>query len=460
MDPHKLARTYIKQYCTDQQGRMTLRHWHGEFWRYEDGRYLRMTQVEMSARLTKAIKKHVDEVPLVDQFGRAYPVTKGTVSNVMNALSAELHVSDSIEQPAWVGGENGHTNYIAMRNGLLDLSHGESGSAAALRPLTPNWFSSVRFPYDYDPNATCPKWLGFLHRVLEGDAERIRLLQQWFGYILTPDTSLHSFLVLEGEGANGKSVVLDVAEAMLGHTNVSHVPVELFGDRFQLTMTVNKLANIAPEVNETARVDEGVFKQFTAGDAMYFDKKGVQGFDAKPTARLMMATNNRPPFSDRSDGIWRRMLYLPFRVTIPPEERNPNLAQQLKTEIAGILNWALEGRRSLYATGRFPTSAVSMGAIQEYRRESNPAGVFLREQCHWEDGERVGVDAMYQAYRGWAKDNGHTSLNNAQFGKEVTKVYRTVKKVRATAEDGSRPWMYQGLALGTQPEAVDLKTAA
>ena len=61
--------------------------------------------------------------------------------------------------------------------------------------------SAVSLPYDYDARATCPKWLVFLDTVLEGDVERIKLLQQWFGYLLTPDTTLHAFMVLEGEGA-------------------------------------------------------------------------------------------------------------------------------------------------------------------------------------------------------------------------------------------------------------------
>jgi len=66
---------------------------------------------------------------------------------------------------------------------------------------------------------------------------------------------------------------------------------------------------------------------------------------------------------------------------------------------------------------------------------------------------------MYQTYRDWAQHNGHMPLNNAQFGKEVTKVYRAVRKVRPTLADGSRPWMYLGVAIGPEPES-ELKVAA
>jgi phage/plasmid-associated DNA primase len=48
-------------------------------------------------------------------------------------------------------------------------------------------------------------------------------------------------------------------------------------------MTLNRLVNIAPEVNETARLDEGMLKQFISGDRMYCDRKGRPGMDAKPS---------------------------------------------------------------------------------------------------------------------------------------------------------------------------------
>jgi putative DNA primase/helicase len=461
MDPHKLARHYTKKFCTDALGRKTLRHYHGEFWRYEDGRYRALPQLEVFASVTKAIKRLVDEVPLVDQFDRAYRVTKGTIANVINALASELFVSNTIDQPCWLAPDKGHSDYLAMRNGLLDLSIGSSvNNRGTLKPLTPSWFSGVRLPYDYEPLAKCPRWLAFLDRVLEGDEERIQLLQEWCGYLLTPDTSLQRFLVLEGEGANGKSVIVEVVEALVGYANVSHVPLEVFGDRFQLTVTVNKLVNIAPEVNETARLNEGVLKQFTGGDSMYHDKKGVQGFDTKPTARLMVTTNNRPSIGDRSDGLWRRMKLLPFRVQIPVEEQDPHLRQKLEAEIAGILNWALVGLRSLRQRGHFIEPEVCKAAERQYRGESNPAGIFLREECHLDSGARTRVDVLYRTYAVWAKANGHTLLNNAQFGKEVSRKCPLVQKVRPTEPDGSRPWVYQGLALGPESEASKLDIAA
>jgi putative DNA primase/helicase len=378
---------------------------------------------------------------LVDGKGHACRVTKGTVSNVANALAADLLVPHTTDQPAWVAGPERHGNYIALQNGILNIE------TLSLVNATPNWFSAVCLPYDYDAKAGCPMWLAFLDRVLEKDAERIALLQEFMGLLITPDSSFHKFLVMEGEGANGKSVALEIVEAMVGSANASHVPLEVFGDRFQLTMTLNKLVNIAPEVNENIRINEGVVKQFVGGDRMYFDKKGIEGTDAKPSARLMVATNNRPPINDKSDGLWRRMLYLPFNVTIPTTEQDTQLAAKLKHELAGILNWALEGRKRLYARGRFEMPKLSEAGLQEYRKESNPAGIFLREHCEFTGaGAQVHCDLLYATYKSWAKDNGHTPLDSGQFGKALKKLFPSVEKKRLKLPGGDRPYAYAGLA--------------
>jgi putative DNA primase/helicase len=108
------------------------------------------------------------------------------------------------------------------------------------------------------------------------------------------------------------------------------------------------------------KLNEGILKQFVSGDTMYFDRKGILGINAKPTARLMIWANDRPAISDRSNGIWRRLLYLPFRVAIPDAEQDRQLAEKLRAEMPGILNWALAGRQRLHSQGSSPSLPCQM----------------------------------------------------------------------------------------------------
>jgi putative DNA primase/helicase len=402
--------------------------------------------------MSAAIKAEVDSSNLVTSGGEAYRVTKGVINNVIAAMSGEhLIEDDGMGQPKWLGTASVGP-LLAFENGLLNLDSYLAGHRA-LNPLTPEWFSAVLFPYGYEPNAQAARWLEFINEVLEGDQERINLLQEWFGYLLTPDTSLHKFLVLEGDGANGKSVVLEVLGAMLGEKNISHVPLGMFGERFQLTPTLAKLANIAPEADEGESPNIGTLKQFTGGDRMYFDRKGVPGIQAKPTARLVVATNNPPSFADLSAGLWRRMLLIPFRVTIAPEKQDRELARKLREELPGIVNWALEGLRRLRQQNRFTEPAVSVEALAEYRSENNPAGLFLADCVESAVEAVVHSDVLYGAYKAYCKANGYTTtLNGKQFGKEVKRRFPLALRTRLT-RDGQRPWAYAGLKLTATMEA-------
>jgi putative DNA primase/helicase len=313
----------------------------------------------------------------------------------------------------------------------------------------------VCLPHQHDATSKAPRWEAFLGQVLEGDAERIRLLQEWFGYSMVYDTRLHKFMMLEGEGANGKSVVLEVLGALLGEDNIAAVPLELFGQRFQVTPTLHKLANIAPETDEKAKVDLGTLKQFVAGELMQWDRKGIEQIQARPTARLIVATNNRPAFADRTSGLWRRLLLIPFRVTIALENQDPDLVSKLKEELPGILNWALDGLARLRQQGRFTRSAIGEAALKEYQQESHPEKVFLAEHCEVNATGEVTTSGLFARYKQWSQENNYPAVDERTFGKAVVRMFPNVEKRRLTRNE-LRCYFYTGISLVTEPDEPDV----
>jgi putative DNA primase/helicase len=445
MDPSKLARHYLRTHGKDGLRRPTLRFWRNEWWQYRDTHYVRVENDQFKPHVAKAIKHHIDTAPLLTQAGVAHKVTSGVVENVMMMVRGETQVDNGIDQPVWLGREPNRATYVSMRNGLLDIERAVDDPTNALRSHTPEWFSPVHLPYDYDPKATCPRWLTFLDEVLKGDTELIAILQEWFGYCLSSDTSMHKFALLEGEGANGKSVVLEVLEAMVGKANVSNVPVEAFGERFQLTPTLGKLVNIAPEMDEL-KLAEGQIKQFVAGDSMYFDRKHLGGVNVKPTARLVVATNKRPAIADKSNGFWRRVLYIPFRFVVQADKKDRNLAKALKSELSGILNWALEGRKRLYKQGDFTQSTVADAVVAEYREQASPEREFFAECCRSTPSATVSKSEVFDRYKKWAISRGYKLLSEGDFKHELLRAFPSVKVIRPSGT-GPRPRSYEGIEL-------------
>jgi len=453
-DPHRLARMNLEQYASRRGGR-TLRYWRDEWYVWRETNYRRITEKELRAKITQACKQEFDRLFLArqadgtagDDEKTTRRVTTSLVTNVLQATAGMTVLSSFVEPMTWLPTRE-RKNYVAMQNGILDMDAVIEDRDDYLMPHSSEWFSTICLPYEFDADATCPRWEAFLERNLEMDPERIKLLQEWAGYLLLPDTGQQKFLVLEGEGANGKSVFCAAIEAMLGSQNVSHVPLEVFGEKFELTATLDRLANVCGDAGEIDKVAEGHIKAFTAGNPMTFGRKYLDSVERTPTARLMLAVNNRPRFSDRSDGVWRRMLLVPWRIQIPSADRIPNMDKpwwwEKSGELPGILLWAIAGLHRLQQQGQFTRSELCEEALLDYRSEMNPARTFLTEHIEESAGSRIKTAQLYDLYVKWSKQAGHHPLAERQFGREIFRIFRKCKKSRSGI-NRDRSYFYQGI---------------
>jgi P4 family phage/plasmid primase-like protien len=480
-DPHRLAKLFLGRF--QHPDGLTLRFWRDAWWRWSGLCCVNIPAVEIRAEIVTLAKSEFDRLIAVrlktwvpakegEEPPKAKKVTTSIVNNVLLALQGEALLPATVEQPTWIdlpapSTEHPHTkfagrspvDFIALENGILDVHRMmTSDDTPDLIPHTPRWFSPVALAYTYNPEGECPKWDAFLARNLGGDHELIAMLQEWFGYCLTPDTSIQRFLFLEGEGSNGKSVVCAVLTAVLGPDNVSHVSLEMFAKDFVLTQTLGKLANIAAEVGEIDKMAEGYLKSFTAGDRMTFNRKNQSLIEATPTARLVLSANNRPRFSDRSEGIWRRMLMLPLTVTIAPHERVYGMDKpewwRAQGELPGILNWALAGLWRLRNQRGFTIPEASRAALDDYKQDANPARRFLLENFEEDVNGTIITEEVYGAYRAWCDRHGNKPFASNIFAKEILRVFKKIESARLKNWDGKRKMGYIGIEVKTESEIV------
>ena len=334
---------------------------------------------------------------------------------------------------------------VVVQNGIVDLKELFLGKTkGVLTPHTPSFVSQICLPFEFKPGVRCPRWQKFLNQVLP-DAESRQLLQEIFGYCLTFDTSQQKFFMFEGMGSNGKGVVTNVLTKLLGAANISNLPLESFGKDHDPVVTLGKLVNITSEVGDLDRVAEGLLKQFTGEDIMHFNPKYKTPFSAKPTARLLISTNVRPPFRDKSEGLWRRLILLPFSVTIDEKKRDTHLAERLVSELSGIFNWAVEGAQALRERKRFIEPKISQEAQAAFKRESNPARMFLEEIYIAHPGGESSKTDVYKEYTEFCDTGRYKALSKHNFEKEVERVFPKVKEARPRQGE-SRPRIYLGIS--------------
>ena len=290
-----------------------------------------------------------------------------------------------------------------VANGTLDLRTGDLGPHDREAMLT------RRSPVAYDPDAACPRWEAFLARVLGERAELLTFVQRAVGYSLTGHTGEQVLLLLCGVGANGKSTFLETVRALLGDY-ATQADFTTFlkrdgdGVRNDLARLVGARFVAAVEAEAGRPLAEALVKQLTGGDTITARFLFREFFDFKPAFKLWLAANHRPTITVGDHGIWRRLRLVPFTVTIPEAERDPQLTAKLADELPGILAWAVRGCLDWRASSLGQPAEVS-AATSAYRDEMDQLGPFLEHATVADAEHRVTARELYTVYERWCEAN-------------------------------------------------------
>lgn len=323
---------------------------------------------------------------------------------------------------------------IGLANGVLDLRGFD------FRPYTHTDRITKQARVSYDPDATCPRWEAFVAQIMDGDPELVEFLQVLSGYILTGHRGEHVLPVFHGAGANGKSTFMGALQHMLGDYAGTAAPGLLIyrhGAEHPtgLAALQGKRLVVASETGEGGTLAEAQVKQLTGGDRIAARRMRQDFFEFDPTHQIVLATNHKPRVTGTDEGIWRRLRLVPFAVTVPESDRDPELPTKLATEAAGILNWCLAGLRA-YRAGGLPYPEAIRVATLEYRTASDQVGGFLEECTTQGQGQRALASELYKAYSQWSQDSGERAMAQRTFGLRLAE--RGFRSIRG--HGGTRYW--------------------
>jgi len=442
-DPRELAIQFLGDYIWTKDENepkaetsfYTLRRWKEDCFIWQDGKYNRRADDTLRVNVTAYLQKWAEHILYTEK--RRLKVSRALVNDVIANIQPLIHIGESIQLNSFLDGID-RGRFLSLKNGLLNLETRE------LINHTPNYFTTVCLPYDYDPDAACPEFELFLTDIMLGRQDYIELLQEFIGYLFRPDLREQKFLLCVGAGANGKGVLFEVIQSLVGIENCSQVPISRFADRFSLNSTIGRIANLTHESSHILENEaENILKSYVAGDSLTIDRKHRDPIDIQPTAKLLIATNSLPRFGDKTQAIWRRILLVPFDLVLEEQYQIKNKAEYLKKELPGILNWALAGLGRLNANG-FTIPQGQKELMEEYRRDADPARAFLMDNYSESlNGEYVPCGELYKAYKEFCTDNGCHPMNERTFGQHVKRIFPKVKRRRmGTAK---REYVYWGL---------------
>lgn len=322
---------------------------------------------------------------------------------------------------------------INLANGVVNLRNGE---------LTPHDSSlnMSRIGYaeiDPDPEKKPERWLQFLDEITGGDKELQRYLQKAVGYSMGASIREQCLFFCYGNGCNGKSTFVDVISTMMG-TYGMNMQAESIMQRKNSSAINTDIARLkgarfvtVPEPEEGGKLSESLVKQLTGGDVITARFLFGDEFEFRPEFKMWICTNHKPVIQGTDDGIWRRVVLIPFTVTIPPEKIDRNLSYKLRKELPQITRWAVEGAIAWHKEGLTRPECISK-ATADYRAEMDVLCRFV-EDCIIESNsefDSIKAAQLYDVYEKWATDTNEYIHTSTRFGRDFAVRFPTkIKKM-------------------------------
>jgi len=370
-------------------------------WAHEVPRQM-MTDAESIAdeQMRKAMLKHA-------RLSESERGTRAMLSQAQPYLGVTTEVFDN---DRWL---------LNCSNGTIELRTGE------LRPHRQDDYITKMIQVPYDSHASCEHWWKFLIKIFDNNTDLIAFAQRAIGYTLTGDVSEQCLFFLYGSGRNGKSTFTETIMRVLGEFQIKASTDMLVAKPYGsgIPNDIARLAGIrmvvAAEIEAGRRLAESRVKDLTGGDTLTARFLHKEFFDFPPSHKLWIYGNHKPTVRGTDEGIWRRIILIPFLIEIPLEDCDPHFREKyLDTELPGILAWMVQGCQRWLQHGLKPPPDV-LQATRAYRDEMDVLSSFIEECCDVAESSEVQCSVLYARYKVWCDQIGEHPMGHRTFGEEL-----------------------------------------
>lgn len=436
-----LAEWYRAKFRAD--GTSGLLYWREDFYRWNGLHWAKMEDKPLQADLHRWLER----VPIYDKREGSIAPTRGLAENVWATLQRIAHAATSLDAPFRLTEPPRAIRkgrFAVLQNGILDLETRE------LHQADPELFQPNPLPFDYQPGATCLEWERFLSSLWPDGPESIRLLRQWFGYLVSGDTSRQKILTMIGPRRCGKGTILRVLTDLLGPENVTSALLTGLGTDFGLSSLAGKTLAFFPDARLTGKEDQGPIIErllsISGEDALLVNRKFKDAITMRLPARLILVSNELPRLTDASGALVSRLLLLEMKESFLGRE-DFKLSNKLTKELSGVFIWALSGLDDLNASGRFTEPQSSKEIREDAERLASPVLAFTKDTCLVGPNYRVQKTDLYCEWKKWCEETGHFPGSDATFSRNLQAAVRVTPYRPKERDAVDRPTFWIGLGL-------------
>lgn len=287
--------------------------------------------------------------------------------------------------------------------GLINLHTGEYVDSSQVRGLYRMCTRVAPEPID------TPLWNSHLWRMCKGDVELIAYLKRLAGITLIGDQNLkpHISPQLNGLGRNGKGVFLQGLGWALGdYAQFASTRLLTTTENAHTTEQAGLRGMRLVVVEEVKRINSSLLKDLTGGGVLRARRIRMDDEEFIKSWTLWFNNNGPMMFSgDQSDGLWQRVPRIDLGEGIPVNERVSDMAERLKQEAPGILQWCLDGLMEysvigLSTPGRVETSSNTA------RLDADPLRTFISERYEPSESGVIVASTFLKEFTEWSKASG------------------------------------------------------
>ena len=322
------------------------------------------------------------------------------------------------------------SKYIVINDGLLDWDSGQ------IIPWNPNYYTTISYNINYDPTADCPRFEQYLSEWLP-DINVRKVVQEYIGYCLIPNTKFRKALFLYGKGSNGKSMLLEFLQKFFKE-HLSTLSYDNLFSRFGPANLKGKLVNIYDDTTVSFTKETSNLKNMIAGGQLEAEFKGKDHFTFINVARMIFSSQETPKTSDHSDAWYGRWFFVKFPNKFKPSNlKKTEIQKALSEELPGIFNWMIAGLKRLMAQDGFSDSEALFISSQEYRGQNDSVAMFMTNMCVYDKSHSgTTINTLYKIYNVWAEYEGLRPLSKRTFADRIEDLGYIKKKGYAEGKSG------------------------
>lgn len=377
---------------------------------FEDGRYRIYTEESHCWKIIDEKLFLLFLAELAEKSG--LPRAKSLMKKNIEELKYQFDLSAQINTPE----ADLKVAKINLRNGTFIVSKEFVG----LREHRSDDYFFYTLPFDYDPNATCPRFLEYLNRAIP-EKESQMILAEFAAYPLLTGLKMEKAAVLFGPGGSGKSTFCDILTEMYGENNIgSYGLSSLCGTKescsYNRADLKKYILNYSSEMGGKD-CDSNLVKKIISREAVEARKPYGEPFILRNYCPMMFNVNEMPPM-ENTDATRRRICVVPFLNQIADKDMDREYAKKIASEeLSGIFNWVLEGLKRLMTNKNFTVSPLCKATAERLWAENDNVMAFVKSETYVPAcGDFKLSTELYSEYKIFCTDNGFRhSVSSTRF---------------------------------------------